>query len=106
MTELSLVGRRSESCATVSQSSGGIDRQVENAAEIAMEPLAAYSAGKISWAEVRQVIARNCDERFARRLVWAGWLQRLMFKPCLQTPLVLFAPRWQLVWQSLLARTR
>jgi 2-polyprenyl-6-methoxyphenol hydroxylase-like FAD-dependent oxidoreductase len=47
-------------------------------AEIAVEPLAAYSAGKVSWNEAQQTIARLCDETFSRRLAWAVWLQRLM----------------------------
>jgi flavin-dependent dehydrogenase len=75
-------------------------------AELAREPLAEYSAGKISWAEAQQTIARKCDATFSRRLAWAAWLQQLMFMPSLQNALVVFVPRWQWVWRLLLARTR
>jgi flavin-dependent dehydrogenase len=75
-------------------------------AELAAEPLAEYSAGRISWTKARQTIARKCDEAFARRLAWAAWLQRLMFMPSLQNALVLLAPKWQWVWRGLVAKTR
>ena len=75
-------------------------------AEIAIEPLAEYSEGKHSWTEAQQSIARRCDAAFARRLAWAGWLQRLMFMPRAQTPLVLFAPRWDWLWRLLLEKMR
>jgi flavin-dependent dehydrogenase len=75
-------------------------------AELAVGPLADYSAGKISWTATRQTIARKCDETFARRLAWAARLQHLMFTPSLQNNLVLFAPRWQWLWRLLVMRTR
>ncbi len=75
-------------------------------AEMAVEPLAEYSGGKISWSEAQRAIARRCDKAFARRLAWAAWLQRLMFMPRAQNALVLFAPRWLWMWKLLLERTR
>lgn len=75
-------------------------------AEIAADPLADYSAGKISWTDARQTLARKCDVTFARRLAWAAWLQRLMFMPSLQNTLVLFAPRWNWLWRLLVSKTR
>jgi 2-polyprenyl-6-methoxyphenol hydroxylase-like FAD-dependent oxidoreductase len=75
-------------------------------AEMAMEPLAAYSGGAVSWAAAQQSIARRCDEAFERRLAWAALAQRIMFMPRLQNALVLFAPRWQWLWRLLLERTR
>ncbi len=75
-------------------------------AEMAIEPLAAYSAGKLSWLDAQRAIAHACDRAFARRLAWAGWLQRLMFRPRLQTPLVLLGPRWPWLWRLLLEKTR
>ncbi len=75
-------------------------------AEMAMEPLAEYSGGKISWDEAQRTIARRCDEAFGRRLAWAAWLQRLMFLPRAQNALVLLAPRWLWLWKLLLERTR
>jgi flavin-dependent dehydrogenase len=75
-------------------------------AEMAMEPLADYSSGRLSWRAARETIARRCDQAFARRLVWAHHVQQLMFQPWLQDALVLFAPRWQRVWRVLLEKTR
>jgi 2-polyprenyl-6-methoxyphenol hydroxylase-like FAD-dependent oxidoreductase len=75
-------------------------------AELAVEPLAAYSAGESTWAGAQETIARNCDARFTQRLAWARVLQRLMFMRQLQDALVLLAPRWPWVWRLLVARTR
>jgi hypothetical protein len=41
-------------------------------AELAVEPLAAYSRGELDWRAARETIARLCDERFARRLNGRG----------------------------------
>ncbi len=75
-------------------------------AEIAIGPLADYSAGKLSWSVAQQTIAQRCDDTFAQRLAWADGLQRLMLLPRLQNALVLFAPKCQRVWRLLLAKTR
>ena len=44
-------------------------------AEIALEPLASYSAGKTTWITTKETIARRCDEKFSRRLTWAKILK-------------------------------
>jgi flavin-dependent dehydrogenase len=75
-------------------------------AELAIEPLAAYSGGQTAWNDAESDIALRCDERFSQRLAWAGFLQRLMFMPRLQNILVLLAPRCPAVWRLLVARTR
>lgn len=75
-------------------------------AELAMEPLAAYSAGELAWDDAREKIARRCDEAFRRRLAWGAKLQRLMFMPNVQKALVFFAPRWERIWRLLVERTR
>jgi menaquinone-9 beta-reductase len=50
-------------------------------AEMALEPLAAYSRAELDWSVARDVIARACDAAFARRLAWARWIQRLLLLP-------------------------
>jgi flavin-dependent dehydrogenase len=75
-------------------------------AQIAAEPLAAFSRGEISWAQAREKIARACDENFSRRLHWANWLQRLMFSPLLRTRLGSFIFQSRTVWGMMFARTR
>ena len=75
-------------------------------AELAIEPLALWSCGDLSWVESRSEVASRCDIAFARRLRWASWLQRLMLLPALQNNLVAVACRSD--WLSRLAfeRTR
>jgi flavin-dependent dehydrogenase len=75
-------------------------------AELAVEPLAAWSRGEISWAEARQRTARACDSAFARRLAWAKWLQRLMLAPTLQNTLVALVARSDWFWRMAFERTR
>jgi len=75
-------------------------------AELAVEPLAAWSRGEILWDEARQKIARQCDAAFAQRLAWAKWLQRFLLTPALQNPLMAFASRSDWFWRLAFERTR
>ncbi len=75
-------------------------------AEFAIEPLAAWSGGEISWTEARSRIARHCDAAFARRLAWARWLQRFLLTPSLQNVLVLLAARSDRFWRLAFEKTR
>jgi len=75
-------------------------------AELAIEPLAAWSGGEISWAETRQTLAYRCDAAFARRLAWAKWLQQMMLAPSLQNALVRFVARSEWFWRTAFERTR
>jgi 2-polyprenyl-6-methoxyphenol hydroxylase-like FAD-dependent oxidoreductase len=75
-------------------------------AELAIEPLAAWSRGEISWAETQPRIARRCDAAFARRLAWAKWLQRFLLTPSLQNVLVRFAARSDWFWRMAFEKTR
>jgi flavin-dependent dehydrogenase len=75
-------------------------------AGIAIDPLAAYSQGKLSWREVQQTISQNCDRHFARRLSWAKWLHRLTFSPTFQNLLGSPVLRSNLVWRTMFTLTR
>lgn len=75
-------------------------------AELAIEPLSAWSRCEVSWETARQMIARRCDTAFARRLVWARRLQSLLLSPVLQRPLVLLAGQSGFFWRWWFARTR
>ena len=75
-------------------------------AGIAVEPLAAWSRGEISWAETRATLAHRCDAAFARRLAWATWLQRMMLAPSLQNVLVRFMSHSEWFWRTAFERTR
>jgi len=75
-------------------------------AGMAVEPLAAWSGGEISWTEMRRTLARQCDAAFARRLAWAKWLQRMILAPSLQNVLVRFVAHSEWFWGTAFARTR
>ena len=75
-------------------------------AELAIEPLLGWSRGEISWPETQSRIARRCDAAFARRLVWAQWLQRLILTPSLHNLLVTLAARSDWFWRMTFERTR
>ncbi len=75
-------------------------------AEVAIGPLAAWSAGEMGWTEARQAVARDCDARFARRLAWAWRLQQVLFMPMVPELLVRGVPRWPWLWRLLERNTR
>jgi 2-polyprenyl-6-methoxyphenol hydroxylase-like FAD-dependent oxidoreductase len=75
-------------------------------AELAIDPLTAWSRGEISWLDAKQKIARACDEQFSSRLRWAKWLQRFLLSPKLQSPLLAFASRSDWFWRMAFERTR
>lgn len=75
-------------------------------AELAIEPLAAWSQNKLTWNAARQKIARDCDAAFSRRLAWAKWLQRIILTPALQNPLIGIAARNDWFWRMAFERTR
>jgi 2-polyprenyl-6-methoxyphenol hydroxylase-like FAD-dependent oxidoreductase len=75
-------------------------------AELAIEPLVAWSRGEIAWTEVQSQIARRCDAAFARRLAWAKWLQRFVLTPPLQNALVCLAARSGWFWRMAFEKTR
>jgi 2-polyprenyl-6-methoxyphenol hydroxylase-like FAD-dependent oxidoreductase len=83
----------------------GMSMALESA-ELAIEPLVAWSRGEISWAETQSQIARRCDAAFARRLAWAKWLQRFVLTPSLQNMLVTFAARSDWFWRMAFEKTR
>ncbi len=75
-------------------------------AEMAVEPLMAWSRDEISWTKARQTIAGRCDAAFAQRLAWAKWLQRMLLAPSLQNVLVRFVARSEWFWRTAFERTR
>jgi flavin-dependent dehydrogenase len=75
-------------------------------AQLAVEPLAAFSRGEISWAQARQTIARACDESFSRRLRWANWLQQFLLSSSFPNPMKNFAARSDWFWRFAFERTR
>jgi flavin-dependent dehydrogenase len=75
-------------------------------AELAVEPLAKFSRGGLTWAEARQEVATHCDQRFTARLRWAAWLQRALFQPPARSVIMFLAARSEWFWRGLFRRTR
>jgi len=75
-------------------------------AEIAVEPIAAYSRGEINWIETRRQIAHRCDTAFSRRLAWAKILQWMMVARSVQNGFGKFLLQSSWLWQFMFARTR
>ncbi len=75
-------------------------------AELALEPLAAYSRSELAWAAAQRQVAGRCDAAFTSRLRWASWLQRGLFQPHGQAALWFLAERCGGLWRGLFARTR
>lgn len=74
-------------------------------AELALEPLLGYSAGK-SWPETVAAHHAKWARRFRGRLAWAGWLQRAVFQPVSQRALFLFSRMIPTLPNLIFARTR
>ncbi|MGH7973077.1 MAG: hypothetical protein ACREIC_30535, partial [Limisphaerales bacterium] len=75
------------------------------AAAMAVEPLAAYSRGALSWGQARTALAHACQKAFASRLAWARRLQWLMFAP-LPRPFAGPLLNSGLLWRTLVTKTR
>ena len=75
-------------------------------AELAIEPLARFSRGDLTWYQAQQEIARDCDRQFTRRLRWAAWLQWALFQPRVRAVLLRVAARSERLWRAIFKRTR
>jgi menaquinone-9 beta-reductase len=75
-------------------------------AEMAIEPLAAYSRGELNWTQAQRQIALQCDAAFSSRLAWARVLQWLMVSPAVQSGLGGFLLRSNWLWRLMFERTR
>ena len=75
-------------------------------AELAMDPLAAYSRNGLPWRVAQQEVARRCDAAFATRLRWASWLQRALFHPGGQAAFWFLAKHTGAFWRGIFVRTR
>ena len=72
-------------------------------AELALEPLVDFSAGKISWQTAQRLVAQKCDAVFRARLNCASQLQRALFVPVLRKALLLslhFPGIWPLFFSA------
>ncbi|HEX3626085.1 MAG TPA: FAD-dependent monooxygenase [Verrucomicrobiae bacterium] len=75
-------------------------------AEMAVEPITAYSRGEINWVEAKRQIAIRCDSAFSHRLAWARLLQWMMVAPRLQDGLGNFLLQSSWLWRFMFERTR
>lgn len=75
-------------------------------AEMAIEPLTAWSQDEMEWRETRQTIASRCDATFARRLSCAKWLQQMIMVSTLEDMLVSLTSRSEWFWRTAFEWTR
>ncbi len=75
-------------------------------AELAIEPLAKFSRGDLSWSRAQQELAWRCDRKFTSRLRWAACLQRALFQPPARSALLFLAAHSEWFWRGLFGRTR
>jgi hypothetical protein len=75
-------------------------------AELAIEPLAEFSYGQLTWDGARHEIATRCDRRFTPRLRWAAWVQRALLQPPARAALMFLAARSEWFWRGIFGRTR
>ena len=76
------------------------------AAELALEPLSAWSCGSLSWLTARRRVAKHCDQRFAKRLTWDRYLQWLMLTPLLRGKLGASVLKANWLWNVMFHKTR
>jgi 2-polyprenyl-6-methoxyphenol hydroxylase-like FAD-dependent oxidoreductase len=86
-------------------SGNGMSMAFESA-EMAVEPLTAYSEGRLNWTQAQQQIAGRCDAAFSRRLAWARLLQWMMISPALQSRLGVMLLRTDWLWRLIFTQTR
>ena len=75
-------------------------------AELAIEPIARFSRGDLTWAQAQRELASSCDRRFSPRLRWAAWLQRALFQQSACSALLFLAGRSHWFWRRIFERTR
>jgi len=83
----------------------GMSMALESA-QMSAPPLLEFSRGHASWRETRDTIARRCDDAFAGRLLWAGWMQKALFTPHLSTTILNLGATSETIWRLLFAKTR
>ncbi|MFY7818023.1 MAG: NAD(P)/FAD-dependent oxidoreductase [Akkermansiaceae bacterium] len=76
------------------------------AAAMAVEPLVNYAEGKVSWLQTVEKFHRNANEKFHRRLHFAGMCQQLLMAPWFRKPLEILAENQLLPFQTLFNLTR
>ena len=75
-------------------------------AEMAIQPLTAYSRGQLNWMQAQQQIAHKCDAAFSRRLSWARMLQWMTVSPLTQSGFGKFLLRSDWLWRLMFSQTR
>jgi 2-polyprenyl-6-methoxyphenol hydroxylase-like FAD-dependent oxidoreductase len=75
-------------------------------AEMAIEPLVAWSRREASWEKTKTKIASAYERTFRGRLVWAQRLHSLLFSPLAESVLVGALIRSNFVWRMMFASTR
>jgi flavin-dependent dehydrogenase len=83
----------------------GMSMALESA-EMAVDPVIAWSRNKLTWPEAQKNFTSRCDAAFRRRLAWAKWVQQIALSRVLQGVLVSMMSRSEWLWRSAFERTR
>lgn len=75
-------------------------------AELAIEPLVAYSRGETSWKVTKSEIAAACEHAFRRRLIWAQRFHHLLFSRMAEGALAGPVVRTNTFWRLMFSATR
>ncbi len=75
-------------------------------AELALDPLTAWSRGVVSWEQAQKAVAGRCDRVFGRRLFWARVLQWLVLVGAPRSGPFTMALNSDWIWQRMFRKTR
>jgi hypothetical protein len=83
----------------------GMSMALESA-NLALNPVAGFAEGRLSWEAASCAVARACRDEFGARLRRAGWLHTVLFHPAARKWLVPHLASSDLLWRLLFRSTR
>lgn len=75
-------------------------------ADLAVDPLAEFAEGKLTWALSSRSVLTACRREFRSRLYWADWLHAALFAPALRDRILPFVASSETLWRLFFRFTR
>ena len=75
-------------------------------ASLALNPVADFADGRVSWEAASRAVTRSCRDEFGARLRHAGWLHSILFHPAARRWLVPHLASSEMLWRLLFRSTR